>query len=86
MLTHHRVAIQATAEAPVIGAPETAATRLVALLPATWEVVDLRCSGDTAVLSLASSSGTTAEEAATVIDEALSHPALTGWVLHRDNH
>lgn len=80
MSLSHRVTIHATADAVAAGAaPETAAVRLVSLLPTTWEVSGIRCTEDTATLSLLLPGDVTPQDATARIADALRHPALRGW-------
>ncbi|SCK10855.1 hypothetical protein [Streptomyces sp. WMMB 322] len=74
----HQVQIKATGQAPAGAAPETAAVRLIALLPARWTAGLLRCTDTTATLAL--TPGRDAEaHVAHAVDEALASPSLCGW-------
>jgi hypothetical protein len=74
----HQVQIKATADAPAGAAPEAAAVRLIALLPAQWTAGLVRCTDTTATLAL-TPSGDSPTLVTSAVDEALASPALSGW-------
>ncbi|MCC0100232.1 hypothetical protein K7B10_36740 [Streptomyces flavotricini] len=61
-------------------APETAAVRLIAGLPAHWGASLLSCTRGSATLALTPPAETSPEEVSDVVDAVLATPALRGWV------
>lgn len=70
----YRVRIRTSDDA----APETAAVRLVALLPGQWSARLLDCS-ETVTLALTPPGSSSPDEVERVVDAVLAHAALRGW-------
>ncbi|MDG9726523.1 MULTISPECIES: hypothetical protein [unclassified Streptomyces] len=75
MPTEHSVRISGPADAP----PETAAIRLIALLPTGWRARLVGCHGTTAELAVSAPDGLTPPAVGLAVDGVLAHPALRGW-------
>ncbi|CAL9640436.1 hypothetical protein SUDANB120_06330 (plasmid) [Streptomyces sp. enrichment culture] len=60
-------------------APETAAVRLIATLPADWGAILLHCTRNTATLALVPPGALPAAAVGDAVDAALDTPALRGW-------
>ncbi|MEU9588344.1 hypothetical protein ACGF7W_10450 [Streptomyces sp. NPDC048219] len=75
MPTEHPVRISGPADAP----PETAAIRLIALLPTDWRATLVSCRGTVAELSVTAPDGLTPAAVELALDDVLANPALRGW-------
>ncbi|WP_030193732.1 hypothetical protein [Streptomyces sp. NRRL S-87] len=83
------VRIEVTDLAPAGAAAETAAVRLIALLPVGWHATLRECAAGWATLSLTPPAAPAppaappgpggAAAARAVVDQVLRHPALRGW-------
>ncbi|MDT0269470.1 hypothetical protein RM844_24615 [Streptomyces sp. DSM 44915] len=78
-MQRHQVRIKATPGSPPGAAPETAALRLITLLPGQWSATLLSCTEDTATLALTRPRGTS-QEASEAVDRTLGEAAMRGWV------
>ncbi|MCK8438096.1 hypothetical protein G3I77_35345 [Streptomyces sp. D2-8] len=76
MSATYRVRIRTVNSAP----PETAAVRLIALLPDQWAAALLCCTEGTVTLALAPPNSPSSAEVASVIDEVLVNSAMRGWI------
>ncbi|MBC9718870.1 hypothetical protein H9Y04_40715 [Streptomyces sp. TRM66268-LWL] len=79
MTTEHTVRLSGPDQA----IPETAAIRVIALLPPQWKASDLNCSGSTAAFTLTTPTALRPTVIDTAIDEILAHPGLHGWTRAR---
>ncbi|MFJ9666450.1 hypothetical protein ACIRPP_17820 [Streptomyces sp. NPDC101219] len=75
MPTEHPVRISGPDDA----APETAAIRLIALLPTGRRATVLDCHGGTATLKLTVPDGLTPPAVDRTLDDILASPVLRGW-------
>ncbi|MBM7089002.1 hypothetical protein ABZ606_16660 [Streptomyces sp. NPDC012461] len=75
MPTEHPVRISGPDDAP----PETAAIRLIALLPKGWRATVLDCHDGTATLRLTVPDGLTPPAVDRTLDDILANPVLRGW-------
>jgi len=78
-VTHH-IQITATADVTVPAVPETAAVRLISLLPAPWTASLSGLTDTTATLALTVPGGADPADAVDVVAAALTQPELRGWV------
>ncbi|CAL9526385.1 hypothetical protein [Streptomyces sp. Tu 3180] len=83
MPTARRVRIEVTDEAPSGAAAETAAVRLIALLPAGWTARLLGCTATSATLLVTPSAELSADGVAAAVDGILRRPPLRGWARTR---
>ncbi|MFD7901807.1 hypothetical protein ACFV4F_06460 [Kitasatospora sp. NPDC059722] len=74
------VRIVATAQALPAAAPETAAVRLISLLPAPWTATLTGVTPTAATLTLSAPEAPAAGTAEEAVDRALSRPELCGWI------
>jgi hypothetical protein len=75
MPTEYPVRISGPADAP----PETAAIRLIALLPAGWRATLVGCRDTVAELAVSAPDGLTPAAVERALDEIVANPALRGW-------
>ncbi|CAL9481062.1 hypothetical protein [Streptomyces sp. enrichment culture] len=75
MPNEHPVRISGPDGAP----PETAAIRLIALLPPGWRAALLECHDRTATLTLTVPDGVAAPAVDGTLDDILANPVLRGW-------
>ncbi|MFD6419891.1 hypothetical protein [Streptomyces sp. NPDC060194] len=79
MTTTLSLRIERTEEAGSGAAAETAAVRLIALLPQGWEASLLEYTDTTASFSLTAPASLSAPAADRELDAVLASPALRGW-------
>ncbi|MFJ4842512.1 hypothetical protein [Streptomyces sp. NPDC088746] len=74
---HFRIAVSAAA--PAGAAPETAAVRLITLLPAPWTGAIVECADGAAVIAVTPPGAVSAPEVERTVEEIVRGRALTGW-------
>ncbi|NEC84728.1 hypothetical protein [Streptomyces sp. SID12501] len=75
-----------SAAAPVGAAPETAAVRLITLLPTEWTAAIVHCTDGAAVIAVAAPGTVLASQVEYTVDEIMRATALTGWTIRPIKH
>ncbi|WP_431955008.1 hypothetical protein [Actinacidiphila sp. bgisy167] len=81
MTTPRRFRIEASEHAPLGAAPETAAVRLIALLPPQWKASIVECTARAAVIAVTSPASPAQGDVDQVVEEIVCRPALAGWTI-----